>query len=42
MATRKSDQQLKIGIAELRRRPGNRQEVDLDLSFGETGLQDSS
>ena len=42
MTTRKSDQQLKIGIAELRRRPGNRQEVDLDLSFGETGLDDSA
>ncbi len=42
MATRKSDQELRIGIAELRRRPGNRQELDLDLSFGETGLAESS
>ena len=42
MTTRKSDQQLKIGIAELRRRPGNRQVVDLDISFGATGLEDSA
>ena len=42
MAIRRSEQQLRIGIAELRRRPGNRQEVDLDLTFGETGLEESS
>ncbi|MFM7062564.1 MAG: YceD family protein [Actinomycetes bacterium] len=42
MSPRRSEQQLKIAIAELRRRPGNRQEVDLDVAFAETGLSESA